>query len=130
MTDGGEDLAPRLAWFVANRARLMREFGLRKLALVENPDPRGECCLEWWHDGEVREGKDGKPFPAVYRSECMERFRQACAARASVRGPDRRSRPGPPVHFKPAPMQAQRKARPNDPCPCGSGRKAKKCCGV
>jgi len=24
---------------------------------------------------------------------------------------------------------AQRRARPNDPCPCGSGRKFKKCCG-
>jgi len=22
------------------------------------------------------------------------------------------------------------KARPNDPCPCGSGKKYKKCCGV
>lgn len=22
------------------------------------------------------------------------------------------------------------KVRPNDPCPCGSGKKAKKCCGT
>jgi len=26
-------------------------------------------------------------------------------------------------------MPAQPKARPNDPCPCGSGKKYKKCCG-
>ena len=25
---------------------------------------------------------------------------------------------------------ASRKTRPNDPCPCGSGKKYKKCCGV
>lgn len=23
-----------------------------------------------------------------------------------------------------------KKIRPNDPCPCGSGKKAKNCCGV
>lgn len=23
-----------------------------------------------------------------------------------------------------------RKVRPNDPCPCGSGKKAKHCCGI
>lgn len=27
------------------------------------------------------------------------------------------------------PIRAK-KVRPNDPCPCGSGKKAKNCCGV
>jgi len=29
---------------------------------------------------------------------------------------------------KPQPVKAQKKAGPNDPCPCGSGKKYKKCC--
>jgi len=27
-------------------------------------------------------------------------------------------------------LQKSHKVRPNDPCPCGSGKKYKKCCGV
>jgi uncharacterized protein YecA (UPF0149 family) len=31
---------------------------------------------------------------------------------------------------KPAPFKRdQPKVKPNDPCPCGSGKKYKKCCG-
>ena len=30
---------------------------------------------------------------------------------------------------KPGPVQKCQKIYPNDPCPCGSGRKYKKCCG-
>ena len=30
----------------------------------------------------------------------------------------------------PQPLRAGPKTGPNDPCPCGSGRKFKKCCGV
>jgi SWIM/SEC-C metal-binding protein len=29
----------------------------------------------------------------------------------------------------PKPMEAQNKVGRNDPCPCGSGKKYKKCCG-
>jgi SWIM/SEC-C metal-binding protein len=29
----------------------------------------------------------------------------------------------------PKPIEAQKKVRRNDPCPCGSGKKYKKCCG-
>jgi preprotein translocase subunit SecA len=31
---------------------------------------------------------------------------------------------------KPAPVKAQKKVGRNDPCPCGSGKKYKKCCGA
>ena len=31
---------------------------------------------------------------------------------------------------KPSPVRAQKKVGRNDPCPCGSGKKYKKCCGV
>ena len=31
---------------------------------------------------------------------------------------------------KPAPVRVEQKAGRNDPCPCGSGKKYKKCCGV
>ena len=27
------------------------------------------------------------------------------------------------------PVKIEQRARPNDPCPCGSGKKYKKCCG-
>ncbi|MDR0369519.1 MAG: SEC-C domain-containing protein [Candidatus Peribacteria bacterium] len=27
-------------------------------------------------------------------------------------------------------MPQHKKVRPNDPCPCGSGKKYKKCCGA
>ena len=30
---------------------------------------------------------------------------------------------------KPTPVKKVEKAGPNDPCPCGSGKKYKKCCG-
>ena len=30
---------------------------------------------------------------------------------------------------KPTPVKKQEKVGPNDPCPCGSGKKYKKCCG-
>ena len=29
---------------------------------------------------------------------------------------------------KKAPVRKEKKAGPNDPCPCGSGKKYKKCC--
>lgn len=28
------------------------------------------------------------------------------------------------------PLVRNSKIQPNDPCPCGSGKKAKKCCGI
>jgi len=28
------------------------------------------------------------------------------------------------------PIKAEKKILPNDPCPCGSGKKSKKCCGM
>lgn len=28
------------------------------------------------------------------------------------------------------PLKRDKKINPNDPCPCGSGKKAKKCCGT
>ncbi|MBQ0108740.1 MAG: SEC-C domain-containing protein, partial [Clostridiales bacterium] len=30
---------------------------------------------------------------------------------------------------KPTPIKKAQKVGPNDPCPCGSGKKYKKCCG-
>ena len=31
---------------------------------------------------------------------------------------------------KPAPKKTGKKVKPNEPCPCGSGKKYKKCCGA
>jgi len=38
--------------------------------------------------------------------------------------------PTPQVPATPSPVRAQEKVGPNDPCPCGSGKKYKKCCGA
>lgn len=35
-----------------------------------------------------------------------------------------------PIVHAPPVIKAARTVRPNQPCPCGSGRKAKKCCGT
>jgi preprotein translocase subunit SecA len=32
------------------------------------------------------------------------------------------------AEVKKAPVRKEKKAGPNDPCPCGSGKKYKKCC--
>ena len=34
-----------------------------------------------------------------------------------------------PIPMKKTPVTAPKKIYPNDPCPCGSGKKYKKCCG-
>jgi hypothetical protein len=38
--------------------------------------------------------------------------------------------PPPPVAVKPTPVKAEPKAGRNDPCPCGSGKKFKRCCAT
>ncbi len=38
--------------------------------------------------------------------------------------------PAPNLGGKPVPVRAEKKVGPNDPCPCGSGKKYKKCCGA
>ncbi len=45
-------------------------------------------------------------------------------AKSGLPGPDEEPLP-PPVD----PIQAQKTVGRNDPCPCGSGKKYKKCCG-
>ena len=37
---------------------------------------------------------------------------------------------GAPQSAKPSPVKAEAKVGRNDPCPCGSGKKYKKCCGA
>ncbi|MGH7576811.1 MAG: SEC-C metal-binding domain-containing protein, partial [Longimicrobiales bacterium] len=37
---------------------------------------------------------------------------------------------GDPPSARPKPLVAEDKVGRNDPCPCGSGRKYKKCCGI
>jgi hypothetical protein len=34
-----------------------------------------------------------------------------------------------PQHAMPAAIEPQQTAKPNEPCPCGKGKKYKKCCG-
>ena len=41
---------------------------------------------------------------------------------------DRHLRPGQVVRSSVQPVRKEHKVGPNDPCPCGSGKKYKKCC--
>jgi hypothetical protein len=53
----------------------------------------------------------------------QERWREEARPREPVSGPDTDG-PGRPVPFRAPPRTGR-----NEPCPCGSGRKFKKCCG-
>jgi uncharacterized protein YecA (UPF0149 family) len=39
------------------------------------------------------------------------------------------ARPPLPIYEKPVPVRVAPKVGRNEPCPCGSGKKFKKCCG-
>lgn len=53
--------------------------------------------------------------------------------RVSVKAPQRREQVAKPIEpagdSKPVPARKERKVGRNDPCPCGSGKKYKNCCG-
>ncbi|MEK7448396.1 MAG: preprotein translocase subunit SecA [Planctomycetota bacterium] len=52
------------------------------------------------------------------------------AAAGSSRSPGRAGGPAQPAIEKSKPVKSVSKVGRNDPCPCGSGKKYKKCCGV
>jgi preprotein translocase subunit SecA len=68
--------------------------------------PRGAAMREYQYSGADKES--GQSFSQV----------AAPAVRRSAPKPDVRT-----------PVRVQEKIKPNEPCPCGSGKKYKKCCG-
>ena len=53
----------------------------------------------------------------------------ALAGQSDAASGNGRSRGNQPERKKPEPRRVEKTAKPNDPCPCGSGKKYKKCCG-
>jgi hypothetical protein len=60
------------------------------------------------------------------RARLAERLRRV----RQVVGPELLRRRAAPSREGPPGATGKRRARPNDPCPCGSGKKFKKCCGT
>ena len=63
------------------------------------------------------------PNPYANYSTTRETYEGENAQREAARNANR------PAPAKPQPVKAQPKVGRNDPCPCGSGKKYKNCCG-
>lgn len=134
-----DDLETSLAWFVAHREELRETLGVKRIGLVER------------EDGFAYEVELHEPFEAVadsrgnlygvdvYESEDLKLLMEEAVAQVHERGTIREqvNRHRQPIDIKahvqeflkPATVRHEERAvRPNDPCPCGSGRKFKKCC--
>ena len=64
---------------------------------------------------------------AAAQAAAMRAQQQQRAAAGAAGQPGAPGMPPPP---KQAPIRTEKKALPNDPCPCGSGKKYKKCHGA
>jgi SEC-C motif-containing protein len=88
-----------------------------------------------WHGLEVIEAKDGGPGDAEGFVEFKARYTLGGEdithhEIASFRQEDGRWYFVDGVEIKPRPFKrTEPKVGPNEPCPCGSGKKHKKCCG-
>ncbi len=71
--------------------------------------------------GEIQSGTIIGLLSARPRPEVAER-KQILVGNASMKSDGAKA-------VKPTPVKKQEKVGPNDPCPCGSGKKYKKCCG-
>lgn len=108
-----EDM-PELAWWVANRQAVKKALGVEHLMLRPSPDG---IDFEWYRFAD----------PYVYRTEEIETLKRELSEPIPV---SCAPKPEPPkFRFAPQEIRAARRVGPNAPCPCGSGRKHKKCCG-
>ncbi|MCG3137529.1 MAG: hypothetical protein HJJLKODD_01375 [Phycisphaerae bacterium] len=60
----------------------------------------------------------------IFRKKQVEKLERDREIKAGLPGEDEEPLPEPV-----APIQSDKKTQRNDPCPCGSGKKYKKCCG-
>jgi len=91
----------------------------------------GEEILEIVFKAQIKEDKAQKPFRPAEQTDVMEMATvheeatgMGFVSGSGEPGEDRRPRAG-----KRQPVKIEKKVGRNDPCPCGSGRKYKYCCG-
>ena len=75
---------------------------------------------------EIRDGTVRSLLTAVPAAQPMQRVQLAKPTSATLAG----QRAGAASRTAPAPRRAEKKIDRNAPCPCGSGRKYKNCCGL
>ncbi|MBO4276862.1 MAG: SEC-C domain-containing protein, partial [Clostridia bacterium] len=71
----------------------------------------------------IREGTARMILTVRPRARVTERKQVMTGANATLRGEPGKEK------VKPTPVKKEKKVGPNDPCPCGSGKKYKKCHG-
>ncbi len=76
--------------------------------------------LEQWRAEEQKRDEEGK--------RRMREWFAPLPAGPKAKAPPGKARLASPAHAPPAPIVGGSKAGRNDPCPCGSGKKYKKCC--
>ncbi|MEW6747592.1 MAG: SEC-C metal-binding domain-containing protein [Planctomycetota bacterium] len=119
---------------------------------IDEEEPREECALRFdyergkWVDEQGAGVVQGKPLEfkraleeqvpelraeLAKRHKLLRRIYSASRARLYKRQRQEKWRPGPeePLESTPTLTAAPRPGR-NDPCPCGSGKKFKRCCGA
>jgi preprotein translocase subunit SecA len=74
--------------------------------------------------GDVRQAHEQRHDYSRYRTQ-KDAVSQAAAASGQAAAANRDTR----EQHRPEPMRVEKKPRPNDPCPCGSGKKYKQCHG-
>jgi len=81
---------------------------------------------------EIREGTVRMILSAIPREKAVERVQVARATGEGFSGQARRivRRPAPPQKPKGITISGKEKVGRNEPCPCGSGKKYKNCCGA
>jgi hypothetical protein len=115
-----EELGDSREWWLDNRNEIAAEAGLQEIAIAP----------EDTHDRVKRPGCD---FAFECRGVIEGRSRVWLASGAQVllaiveRAAKRAKKIA--VAFAPMTRTAEAKTRPNDRCPCSSGKKYKKCCG-
>jgi len=77
----------------------------------------------------VKEDSDMREARQPKRDNRGLRTQHDDAATSTQRAMDQAARQQTGERPKPQPVHVEKKVGPNDPCPCGSGKKYKKCCG-
>jgi len=117
--------------------RQRREAKAQKGALTQQEDPYASLRQYQYVAAEKESDRSFSAFDTgrfdlagQSAARAAQAAQMAQATQATASQPTRAGAPaapsGPP---KAEPVKVAQKAQPNDPCPCGSGKKYKKCCG-
>ena len=88
-------------------------------------DQATDILAAWWE----RFGEDLAVLKSRYKTIKQIGRRSLPRRRAKLLGGAGLAQPAVPVGYRADPSHPKRRTGRNDPCPCGSGKKYKKCCG-